>query len=161
MFPPEELALLKAIHAAPAEDTVRLVYADWLEEHDLPEHAEFIRLQCVQPYIGIMCHFKRSTDHPFPWGNPEAEARLARLLELFPHVTDSPRCSRFWAYRFQFYRGLAIVEMKLASTKKAENALRALGPNARINLTVCSLEDWKSHPIMRYVEVLRPARVWG
>lgn len=29
----------------PADDTPRLVYADWLEDHGEPERAEFIRLQ--------------------------------------------------------------------------------------------------------------------
>lgn len=43
---PEELSLLAAIHANPREDTPRLVYADWLQEHDQPEYAEFIRLEC-------------------------------------------------------------------------------------------------------------------
>jgi uncharacterized protein (TIGR02996 family) len=38
-------ALLAAILAAPDDDTPRLVYADWLDEHDQPERAEFIRVQ--------------------------------------------------------------------------------------------------------------------
>src|SRR5262245_57047624 len=37
---------LRAIAAAPDDDTHRLVYADWLDEHGEPERAEFIRLQC-------------------------------------------------------------------------------------------------------------------
>jgi uncharacterized protein (TIGR02996 family) len=41
----EQDALLEAICAAPADDTPRLVYADWLDEHGEPEHAEFIRVQ--------------------------------------------------------------------------------------------------------------------
>src|SRR5262249_58169856 len=28
------------------DDTPRLVYADWLDEHGQPERAEFIRVQC-------------------------------------------------------------------------------------------------------------------
>ena len=35
----------RAILDEPAEDLHRMVYADWLEEHDQPERAEFIRLQ--------------------------------------------------------------------------------------------------------------------
>lgn len=38
-------ALLAAILANPAEDTPRLVFADWLEENSQPERAEFIRVQ--------------------------------------------------------------------------------------------------------------------
>jgi uncharacterized protein (TIGR02996 family) len=39
-------ALCSAIIANPDEDTPRLVYADWLQEHGQEERAEFIRLQC-------------------------------------------------------------------------------------------------------------------
>jgi uncharacterized protein (TIGR02996 family) len=39
-------ALLKAIIANPGEDTPRLAYADWLEEHDAALRADFIRTQC-------------------------------------------------------------------------------------------------------------------
>ena len=40
-------AFLEAIIAAPGDDTPRLVYADWLEEHGEGERAEFIRVQIV------------------------------------------------------------------------------------------------------------------
>ncbi|VTU00639.1 Leucine-rich repeat-containing protein typical subtype OS=Herpetosiphon aurantiacus (strain ATCC 23779 / DSM 785) GN=Haur_4051 PE=4 SV=1: LRR_6 [Gemmataceae bacterium] len=40
------VALYRAVIADPADDTPRLVYADWLEEHDRGEEAEFIRLGC-------------------------------------------------------------------------------------------------------------------
>ena len=42
----ERERLLRAIEAAPKDDTVRLVFADWLEEHDELDRARFIRLQC-------------------------------------------------------------------------------------------------------------------
>src|SRR5262245_29630352 len=38
-------AFLQAIFAAPDDDTPRLVYADWLDEHRDAPRAEFIRLQ--------------------------------------------------------------------------------------------------------------------
>jgi uncharacterized protein (TIGR02996 family) len=41
-------ALVAAICANPEEDTPRLMFADWLDEHGAPERAEFIRLQCEQ-----------------------------------------------------------------------------------------------------------------
>lgn len=43
----DEDALLAAIAAHPDEDTPRLMFADWLDEHDRPLRAEFIRLQCA------------------------------------------------------------------------------------------------------------------
>ena len=39
-------ALLQAIFDTPADDSPRLVYADWLDEHGERHHAELIRLQC-------------------------------------------------------------------------------------------------------------------
>ncbi len=41
----EQDALLQAILDDPADDLPRLVYADWLDDHDDPVRAEFIRLQ--------------------------------------------------------------------------------------------------------------------
>jgi uncharacterized protein (TIGR02996 family) len=41
----DEDALLAAIAEHPAEDTPRLMYADWLEEHGWRTRAEFIRVQ--------------------------------------------------------------------------------------------------------------------
>jgi uncharacterized protein (TIGR02996 family) len=38
-------AFLQAICEAPEDDTPRLVYADWLDDHGQPERAEFIRVQ--------------------------------------------------------------------------------------------------------------------
>jgi uncharacterized protein (TIGR02996 family) len=43
---PEYRALLAAVRASLDDDLPRLVLADWLEEHDHPEWAEFIRSQC-------------------------------------------------------------------------------------------------------------------
>lgn len=39
----DELAFLSAICAEPGDDTVRLVYADWLEESGEPDYAAFVR----------------------------------------------------------------------------------------------------------------------
>jgi uncharacterized protein (TIGR02996 family) len=41
----DEAALLSAIIHHPDEDTPRLAYADWLDENDDPDRAEFIRVQ--------------------------------------------------------------------------------------------------------------------
>src|SRR5262249_29736890 len=42
---PEQLALLRRISDEPDDDTARLVYADWLEEHGEAPAAGFIRAQ--------------------------------------------------------------------------------------------------------------------
>jgi uncharacterized protein (TIGR02996 family) len=41
----QDEGFLEAIVADPEDDVVRLVYADWLDDHGRPERAEFIRLQ--------------------------------------------------------------------------------------------------------------------
>lgn len=41
----DEDAFLAAIQAAPTDDTLRLVYADWLEEHGRPG-GEYLRVEC-------------------------------------------------------------------------------------------------------------------
>lgn len=62
-------AFLRAICEDPAADLPRLVYADWLDEHDEPERAEFIR---VQVEIGTML------DRPAA----DAESHFTRTAEL-------------------------------------------------------------------------------
>jgi uncharacterized protein (TIGR02996 family) len=42
----ENQAILDAILGNPEDDALRLIYADWFEEHGLGVRAEFIRLQC-------------------------------------------------------------------------------------------------------------------
>jgi uncharacterized protein (TIGR02996 family) len=69
MPPPGYEPFLHAICANPEDDTVRLVYADWLDEHGDPARAEFIRLQ-------IRLHHAMSQD------SPEFEDALARAEQL-------------------------------------------------------------------------------
>lgn len=42
--------LLRAILEQPFDDTARLIYADWLEEHGEAERAEFIRCELLNDY---------------------------------------------------------------------------------------------------------------
>jgi len=51
-FPPisdTERALLRAVVAAPGDDAPRLVYADWLDEHNQPDRALVIRRMVAVP----------------------------------------------------------------------------------------------------------------
>lgn len=65
----DEAILLEAILADPDNDTVRLVYADWLEERGDPK-GEFIRLQCA--------HAKKWHEAIFITGDVESE-RMEQL----------------------------------------------------------------------------------
>src|SRR4051812_23267980 len=80
---PDEIAILKAIHTEPRDDTPRLVYADWLDEHDQPEYAEFIRWQVRNPAEMRIPRPSKATltkwqAEPLPPG----EERMRRMLGL-------------------------------------------------------------------------------
>jgi len=61
-------SFLQAIVERPDDDSIRLVYADWLEEHDQPERAEFIRVQIERVRL--------------PDDDPKQAALFARELRL-------------------------------------------------------------------------------
>lgn len=44
---PDHPDFLRAIVERPGDDTVRLVYADWLDDNGDPDRAEFVRTQCA------------------------------------------------------------------------------------------------------------------
>ena len=48
----DEAAFLEVLKANSADDTTRLVYADWLDEHGEPAKAEYLRLITQLPLIG-------------------------------------------------------------------------------------------------------------
>jgi uncharacterized protein (TIGR02996 family) len=63
-------AFLRAIAEEPLEDSHRLAFADWLDEHDHAARAEFIRLQCQRASLPSF--------HPLrEW----CEERIGRLLK--------------------------------------------------------------------------------
>jgi uncharacterized protein (TIGR02996 family) len=84
---PDAAPFLAAIRAAPDDDAPRLIYADWLDEHDQPERAEFIRVQC---------ELARKD-------SPELRKREVELLtknyEVFVGGLDASHL------RYQFHRG--------------------------------------------------------
>ena len=45
-WPPDEEAFLRAIRRRPADNAVRLVYADWLDERGEGRRAEYVRVLC-------------------------------------------------------------------------------------------------------------------
>jgi uncharacterized protein (TIGR02996 family) len=84
----EREGLLDAIRSAPDDDTPRLVYTDWLDEHGEPERAAFIRAQVAEA---------------------RAERELEELGVLQPRLLlPSPRQSErlFKAHRAKIQGGL-------------------------------------------------------
>src|SRR5271166_5057553 len=85
---PHDEGFLRAILEDPDDDALRLVYADWLEEHDQPQRAEFVRLSCELTPLGF--------DDP---RRQPLERRAARLLKahrrewLGPLIDQQPEPS--------------------------------------------------------------------
>ncbi len=68
---PDRAAFVAAVATAPDDDLPRLVFADWLDENNDPDRAEFVRLQ--------VAYSRELTASP-PTTDP---AKFARLRELF------------------------------------------------------------------------------
>lgn len=68
-------ALFAAILAAPEDDAPRLVMADWLDEHDQPERAEFIRVQ-----VALAAHGGRGLKGTLAYEEWEASRRRERAI---------------------------------------------------------------------------------
>lgn len=159
IWQPQELAFLDAIHSAPRDDAPRLIYADWLEEYGgQPEYAEFIRLQCRQPYIGVTSHPSRrpcvSTNYEMPGADQQEKKRLERLLVLVPHLHHV--CQGFWEEHF---RGLPVLQVELSDGDEDDTdlLLQRIGPAARLDLILhtAQLTRWMSRSLMARVDILR------
>ncbi len=71
----EEEALVRMAASTPEDDDLRLVYADWLEEHGREEQAGFVRAQC---------ELSRLEEAGVPLHSHRAEALLHRCEALEP-----------------------------------------------------------------------------
>jgi len=122
--------LLQAVLDAPDDDTPRLIYADWLEEHNQPERANFIRVQC---------ELARTSQY-----HPDTRARWTELKQIEQSLWDSnkspwlrelPDISGFW-WDTPFERGFV-------SRCKPDNA----------NVLVDQSDVWLNMPVCRGVRL--------
>lgn len=133
----DEAAILSAIAGHPAEDTPRLAYADWLDDHAayLPDpaaarvRAEFIRLQCeIKKY-----------DH-LPSSQQQGYADLYRRQDaiLTGHRRDllGPLGDELGEHEVVFDRGFA-VEVRLDADQfvRHADAIAAMKPLPDVSVT--------------------------
>jgi uncharacterized protein (TIGR02996 family) len=89
---PIEDGFLRAIIDEPDDDTHRLVYADWLDDHGQPERAEFIRVQITLARL--------------PGEDPQRDALEARERALLAeHREEWAAPLRAWVAVDEFQRG--------------------------------------------------------
>jgi uncharacterized protein (TIGR02996 family) len=94
-------AFLAAIRANPDDDLVRMVFADWLDEHDEPEFAGFIRFQIARASQPVANPHARRLEELFESSRPgspvkflalpanlSAVCRRGLIAELSPGVPD-------------------------------------------------------------------------
>jgi uncharacterized protein (TIGR02996 family) len=86
----DEAAFLAALKANPADDTARLVYADWLDEHDEPRKAEYLRLAAE---LGRECNDVAAHPHG---------ARILALADALPEEWRTEAGSRFVVTLFHY-----------------------------------------------------------
>jgi uncharacterized protein (TIGR02996 family) len=99
-----EEAFRSAILEAPEDDTPRLVYADWLDDHGNAERADFIRIQCKLA--------KMARDHP---KRSSLEGREQELLQR--HGWEWAEAFGARVSQWEFRRGfIESVEMSLETS---------------------------------------------
>jgi uncharacterized protein (TIGR02996 family) len=123
-------ALRAAIVAYPDEDTPRLMYADWLQENDQPERAEFIRSSIADP---------DGFTHAFPLGCA-AQTIFHRDTEdlIVPILHASPLPEVSYTVRRGFVEAVAL---PASAWFTYGNTLRRDHPVTRVRLTTRPTTD--------------------
>lgn len=140
----DHAALLAAICTHPAEDTPRLMFADFLEEHGEPEHAEFVRVQVEAAHA----KHKRLPPHEDGSGGDRQCWHDCPLHRL------ESRAQELWVeHGADFAAGLPMADI-LPATLHVTPFLLACGPNSHsrtvrytfrrglVETVECSAETW-------------------
>ena len=137
----EKQAFIAAIRANYDDDLPRMVYADWLQEHDEPERAEFIRVQCCNGTAADFAittgdsygdDFHEGPRYPLFWGKaPEPES----LGSLAARFRDWPILSRAGEH-IRYSRGfIHHISCTAEAWIRHADAILAEHPVRTVNLT--------------------------
>jgi uncharacterized protein (TIGR02996 family) len=121
----QDEAFLQTIIENPDDDGMRLVYADWLEEHGQPKRAEFIRVQCELARMAVFNDRRRQLQR-YQQQLLDAHGR-EWLMQEWPQAANrvvNPRT---------FERGFA-AEVSLCGRELGEDGMRTLAKNPRLAL---------------------------
>ncbi len=129
-------AFLADIVANPADDGLRLIYADWLEDNGQTDRAEFIRVQIERVRIRNLHPPADDEDRRIIRGF----ALYKRELELLPRMTGSAwllACTDIWYTRGFVYR----VRLKCQDWLEHGVILVRQHPLERVELEIEPIED--------------------
>ncbi len=115
-------AFLQATLDAPDDDTPRLVFADWLDDHGDAARAEFIRVQCA------LARLPEDDDRRWEW-----EAREQQLARERGKGWAGPlrRLLKRWAFRRGFVESVAL---RAADFLRHSDAIFRLAPVRHVRL---------------------------
>jgi uncharacterized protein (TIGR02996 family) len=165
-FQKEELSLLAAVHASPKDDTVRLAYADWLEENGEPDYAEFIRWQVQNAEEVTIPRPSAKTLERWKAEPPASLAeRMAQRLALNFGRWARPFLSDSEAHVRVFFRGLPLCRPFWVYSQQAEyDRLLRMNPRLRFQLGLDETAlDFLAHPVFIRADIvtLGPSVVGG
>jgi uncharacterized protein (TIGR02996 family) len=148
----EAAALLKAIIDHPDDDTPRLVYADWLQELDDPQRAEYIRVQC-QIAREERNGFLKPT-HPL-CKRERACGQIHRWLSELPTIPGVGWCPEDWLGFCSFRRGFPSIEVSGRSLARQSHKIWATSPVEAVSLSRVSEADVRALLDCPYLDRIR------
>lgn len=144
-------ALLAAILANPEDDNVRLVYADFLQEHGDAARAEFIRVQVELAAKG-------------KWYNPKCERQEMRHYEVCCHgEVEAVACVDCWAKERVREREMLNANHRLWFDRRGDMDFPDYA-RGFVNSVTCTAADWlanadailAAHPVRRVTLTTMP-----
>jgi uncharacterized protein (TIGR02996 family) len=146
-------AFLRDVCEHPDDDTPRLVYADWLEDHGQAGRAEFIRVEC---------ELERTEEYGPRWR--QLSARQLALIRA--HKKEWVKPFQGWTHSVHFRRGFVeSVLMNLPRFRSRAAELFRLAPVREVNFTRLSTGEGRVPPAdmeaLAAVPELRRARSLG
>ena len=147
-------ALLRTIIVDPADDTPRLVYADWLEENGEPDRAEFIRVQVKLARLGDNPECSRGTPNADDCGDPRCPRRRHSRLrrrerELWAKAADDAMQADepLWGVLPTWHvAGWSPNELHVVRLRdEGHPEFRLRFRRGFVSAVTCTAEDWVEH----------------
>jgi uncharacterized protein (TIGR02996 family) len=132
----DDAAFLAAILAEPADDTARLVYADYLDEHDDPVRAAVVRAGVADPREEFVFLPYALVDRSEYWVCKELWKKWpaggqTRLRDELPKPSELP-----WLVSLAYRRGFVdLVRLPWEAWRERADWLRKTWPLTRVDLT--------------------------